>query len=53
MGIKPECRACGTRVEYFGDLCSPCSGDGAAGAPDELARLDSFAMQSRMAAEDY
>ena len=24
MRIKAECRYCGARVEYFGDLCSDC-----------------------------
>lgn len=28
MRIKPECRYCGTRVEFFGDICPECEGDG-------------------------
>lgn len=24
MRVNPECRACGARVEYFGDTCPEC-----------------------------
>lgn len=46
---KPECRYCGTRVEYFGDLCPSCDGTQA----DEMHQLVLAAANDRMAAEDY
>lgn len=55
MKHEPTCRYCGTRVDYFGDLCSPCEGgrDGLADGTVDAARADSYALSAHMAAEDY
>jgi predicted amidophosphoribosyltransferase len=38
---KPECRYCGDEVEYFGDLCKGCAGEGRQASLFEvIARVD-------------
>ncbi len=58
--MKPECRICGRRVAYFGDLCGECEQDAFAAGEDpfydgvtDLERQDRHAIQDRMAADDY
>lgn len=54
MKIKPECRCCGSRVSYFGEVCCTSEEEVMAAAEgDALVKADLWAMQSRMAAEDY
>lgn len=50
---KPECRYCGTRVEYFGDVCASCDDSASDDFMVVTARQDAYAMQQRMADGDY
>lgn len=55
MRIKPECRYCGTKVQFFGDLCPDCEDqeNGTLREFEELTQADLRELQSRQASEDY
>ena len=50
----PKCRYCGTKVSYFGEICTDCVDDDVYGNDTmEIINADMRAMQDRMSAEDY
>ena len=51
--ITPSCRTCGIGVEYFGDYCQECQGDGEEMGIEELVGADLHALAQHMADEDY
>ena len=49
MKLKPECRYCGTRVEFFGDVCDGCdTGNAIDDGVAALAAADIARLRERM-----